>query len=105
MFKKIKAIIAITHSDGFAVATSKEAMMAFPTVELDNMNNIILLSAQRSALESFRDNIDNVISEHDEAVQLLERRQKGKRDNSNTTAKRKASKTEQNSKAKAKQSK
>lgn len=88
--KKLKAIFAIIRSDGYAVATNREAMMSFPNVDLENISDIILLSAQRSALESFAGNIESIIVEHESAVELLQHRQKGKNGNRNTNAKRKS---------------
>ena len=78
------------RADGYAIATNKEAQILFPTVDLENINDIILVSAQRRALQSFIGHIQEVLDEHDKYVELLDKEQGVSRDNRNSNAKRKS---------------
>lgn len=58
----------VLRAKSFAVATDKGAYIHIPLHDPKKFTNIIMLSAQQSALVDFRDKLNEVIKEHEQVA-------------------------------------
>lgn len=71
MFNKLKWAYRLLRTNTYVVLTDKESAVNIPLSSLDSFDNVFLLNAQQASLKEFRDRIEDVIHEHEEAVRLL----------------------------------
>lgn len=78
MFKNIgqKLLWAwrILNTDTYVVATDRYAVCSIETVDPYSIRTVVVLGAQRAAIEDLRDKLNELMAEHDKATLLLERK-------------------------------
>lgn len=74
MLKQIKWAYNVLVSKSFLVATDKAAACYIPTKDPETVEDILELQAQEAALVHFGERIEELIRQHSEVVQLMERR-------------------------------
>ena len=74
--EKLKLLWSLMRSKTYVVLTDTRAVVMIPLVDLKKFDSVLLLSAQTSALYSFREKLEALISEHEETVEMLTQQSK-----------------------------
>lgn len=75
MFEKLRWMIRFWKSRTYVVLLDREAVVSIPLTSVDSFENQFLLSAQTASLMEFKGRLEDVIREHEQAIQLLSHRQ------------------------------
>lgn len=76
MIDKIKLAYQLFNTNTYILMTDKISVMSMPLVDVDAFSNTVLLSGQNYALHEMRNRIDEVIREHDIAIENLHRQKR-----------------------------
>lgn len=76
---KLKALWELLWSYSYIILTDKNATIHIPMMDVNKMQDIIILGAQKSSLKEFRYQLDGVIKEHDRQAKLLLHRKRNSR--------------------------
>lgn len=79
MVEKLKWMLKFWKSRTYVVLLDREAVVSIPLTNVDSFENQFLLSAQTASLMEFKGRLEDVIREHEQAIQLLSHRQSVKR--------------------------
>lgn len=66
----------VLRTKTFIILTDREAIVQVPMHGLEAMDNQFMLIAQQSSLKEFNNRLEEVISEHEQALRLLKHRTK-----------------------------
>lgn len=72
--EKLKWALRLLRSRTYVLLTDKEAVVSIPLADIDSFENQFLLSAQTASLQEFRSRLEDLIGEHEQAIQLLAHR-------------------------------
>lgn len=75
--KKLEWAYRLLRSRTYVVLTDKSAVVNIPLAKVDSFENSLLLAGQASSLATFKDKLEDLISEHEQAIRLLNHRQGG----------------------------
>ncbi len=79
MFRRMQWAWRLLWTRTYVVLTDTSAVINVPAEDPDSFDNIMLLAAQTAALQNFKFSLEDLVREHEEAVQLLTRRNEQKR--------------------------
>lgn len=68
--ERLKLAFSILRSKSYVVLTDAKAVISIPLMKVQDFNNILLLSAQTTALKGFQDRLAHLIKEHEQAIAL-----------------------------------
>lgn len=68
--ERLKLAFSILRSKSYVVLTDAKAVISIPLMKVQDFNNILLLSAQTTALKGFQDRLAQLIKEHEQAIAL-----------------------------------
>lgn len=88
VIEKFKWALRLFKSHTFLVLTDKASVVNIPLAHIDSFENQFLLSAQTASLVEFKSRLEDLISEHEQAIKLLAHRQSQKRKAQAETARR-----------------
>lgn len=71
MMQKFKIVMSLIRSKAYVVLTETQAIVMIPLVDLSKFDNILMLSAQTSALVEFEEKLKALIKEHGQALENL----------------------------------
>lgn len=67
----------VFRSKTFIVLTDKEACINIPLEDPENIDDLMVLLSQQASLNMFKDKLEKVSDDHEEAVKLLQRQDEG----------------------------
>lgn len=85
--EKLKWMYKLTRTKSFVVLTDKESVVSIPLIDIEQIENSFIISAQAAVLMDFKQRLEGVIGEHEDAIKLLAHRQGSKQ----TSGKKKTS--------------
>lgn len=71
ILEKLKWAYRLLRSRTFLVLTDKASVVSIPLVDIQAHESVFLLSAQTASLQEFKSRLEDLINEHEEAIQLL----------------------------------
>lgn len=69
--EKLKWAVRLLKSNTFVILLDKTAVVNIPIVDVNKFENQLLLAGQTAALQEFKVRLEELISEHEEAIALL----------------------------------
>jgi hypothetical protein len=87
--EKLRWAYKLLRSKTFVVLLDKQSVVFMPLVDLEAFENQFILAAQTASLHQFKERLEGLIREHEEAIQLLAHRESNKQ----TPTKRQANRT------------
>lgn len=72
---RLKWAFRLMRSKTYVVLTDKSSVVNIPITSLDSFENTLLLAAQTASLQEFASRLEDLISEHEQAIELIARRQ------------------------------
>ena len=74
MLDKLVWAFRLLRSRSFVLLTDKQSVVMLPLADVNKMERLFIISSQTTSLYEFKERLEEVIDEHEQAAELLLRR-------------------------------